>query len=262
MAKIQKVNPVVEKDFEEEEIVYKMLAGYKDKDGVIHTDFTLREMNGKDEEALFSSSNKANGAKIVSLLLERCVTSIGNITRKEVGTEKWREIIKSLYVGDQDYMILKLREISVGKEIEVKHACPNCEAELITYISIDELDIEPFKGDYYVKFTLPKGFRDKDGELHKEGTIRLATGLDREILTPVAKKNVAIGTSMMLTRLCTFDGDIPITQDTMAELTIKDRNYLQEIMKENLFGVNTEIELQCEECGDIFKATFNPQNFI
>lgn len=263
MAKIQKVNPVlIEENFEEEETVYKMLAGYTDEDGVIHKDFTLREINGKDEEALHSSNKKANGAAIVSLLLERCVTSIGNFTRKDVGTEKWREIIKSLYVGDQDYMLLKLREVSVGSEFEIKHECPECGAELITYVAVDELEIEPFKGEYFTKFTLPKGFRDKNGELHREGTIRPATGLDREILTPVAKKNVAVGTSMMLTRLCTFDGDIPITQDTMAELTIKDRNYLQELMKENLFGVNTEIEIHCDECGDIFKATFNPQNFI
>ena len=28
-----------------------LLAGYVDKDGVLHTTFTYREMNGKDEEA-------------------------------------------------------------------------------------------------------------------------------------------------------------------------------------------------------------------
>ena len=261
MAKIQKVAPIVEEPFEDE-VVYQMLAGYTDSDGVTHKDFTLREINGKDEEALQSSSSRANGAKVVSLLLERCITSIGNITRKEVGTEKWREIIKSLYIGDQDYMLLKLREASLGDEFEVKHECPHCKADLTTYVTIDELEIEPFKGDAYTKFTLPKGFRDKNGDLHKNGTIRPATGLDREILTPVAKKNVAVGTSMMLTRLCTFDGDVPITQDTMAELSIKDRNYLQGVMKDNLFGINTEIEITCDECGDIFRATFNPQNFI
>ena len=34
---------------EEESQVFEMLAGYKDKDGVTHKEFTLREITGKDE---------------------------------------------------------------------------------------------------------------------------------------------------------------------------------------------------------------------
>lgn len=258
--KLSVVDDVV--SLSEDEKVYKMLAGYIDDEGIKHETFTLRELNGKDEEAIYSSTHKQNGAKITSLILERCVTSIGNITRKEVGLEKWREIIHSLYVGDQDYMFIKLREMSIGEEFEVKHKCPACGTDLTTYISIEELEIEPFKGEYTHPFELPRGYKDRDGELHTKGTMRLATALDREILNPVAKKNIAKGTSMMLTRLCEFDSGITVTQDMMGSLTVRDRNYLQKIMNENMFGVNTETNIDCTECGESFKATLNPTNFI
>ena len=53
---------------DEESTVYTMLAGYKDSDGVTHKEFTLREITGKDEEAIHKSDVKNNGSKIVSTL--------------------------------------------------------------------------------------------------------------------------------------------------------------------------------------------------
>ena len=90
---------------------------------------------------------KQNGSKLVSTLLERCVLSIGSLTRKDVGTEEWRDIIRGLYVGDQDYMLIKLRELSMGGELEVNHTCPNCKENLKTYLDVSELetDIETLK---------------------------------------------------------------------------------------------------------------------
>ena len=92
----------------DDEFVFEMLAGYKDKDGVTHKEFTLREMTGKDEEAIHKSDVKSNGSKVVSVLLSRCVTRIGTLTPKSLGKQKWEELIKSLFTGDQDYMLIQL----------------------------------------------------------------------------------------------------------------------------------------------------------
>lgn len=109
-----------------EEKVYSLLAGYTDKDGITHNTFTLREMTGADEEYVNRSDIKSNGAKVSTALLARCVTSIGTLTRKSVGGPKeWEDIIKHIYVGDRDVMLLELRRLSIGEEIEVTHTCPN-----------------------------------------------------------------------------------------------------------------------------------------
>lgn len=241
---------------------FNLLAGYIDKEGNHHTTFTLREMTGRDEEAISKSDVKQNGAKLIATLLERCVLSIGTLTRKSVGGEEWKEIIKGLLVGDQDYMLIKLRELSMGGEIEVTHTCPYCKESLKTLLDVSELDIIPFSGQRVVSFSLPKGFRDKKGVLHKDGTLRLPTGQDREILTPIARKNVAQASTLMLTRLCKFEDGLYVTEDVMRDLTVRDREYLQKVLQENLFGINLEIDVTCTNCGEDFKGNLNTTNFI
>ena len=250
---------------EEEVEVFTMLAGYRDSDGVTHKEFTLREMTGRDEEAIHKSDVKSNGSKVVSTLLTRCVTSIGSLTPKSVGgRDKWADIIKSLFVGDQDYMLLQLRKMSIGEEIEVNHVCPNpdCKAKLHTVVDIDELEVLPFTGDREVAFELPRGYKDRKGNVHTIGTMRLPTGLDREILTPLAKSNVAKAETVMLTRLCKFDDGAYVDDDVMSSLSIRDREYLQKLLQKHLFGVKLETEVVCDSCGESFLGTFNASNFI
>lgn len=255
-------NNTIEVDEEGETDKFNLLAGYIDEEGNHHTTFTIREMTGRDEEAISKSDIKQNGAKLISILLERCVLSIGTLTRKSVGGEKWKEVIKGLLVGDQDYMLIKLRELSMGGEIEVTHSCPYCKESLKTMLDVSELDITPFSGQRVVQFSLPKGYKDKKGVLHKEGTLRLPTGQDREILTPIARKNVAQASTLMLTRLCKFDDGLYVTEDIMRDLTVRDREYLQKVLQDNLFGINLEIEVTCSSCGEDFKGNLNTTNFI
>lgn len=250
---------------EEDSPVFEMLAGYKDSDGITHKEFTLREMTGKDEEAIHKSDVKNNGSKVVSTLLTRCVSSIGTLTPKSVGgRHKWEEIIKSLLVGDQDYMLIQLRKLSIGEEIEVNHVCPNkdCKAKLHTVLSVDELEIVPFQGERVIEFELPRGYKDRKGVLHKTGTLRLPTGLDREILTPLARTNLAKAETVLLTRLCKFDDGAYIDDDVMGSLSIRDREYLQKLLQEHNFGVKLETEVVCDSCGESFTGSFNASNFI
>ena len=126
----------------DEDKVYDLLAGYVDKDGICHSTFTIREMTGADEEYVNRADIKSNGAKISTALLSRCVTSVGTLTKKSVGSAKeWENIFKNMLVGDRDKILLELRRISIGDTIEVAHTCPNpeCKANLKAELSIDEL---------------------------------------------------------------------------------------------------------------------------
>lgn len=242
---------------------FDLLAGYVDSDGTVHKDFTIREITGRDEEAVSKADIKGNKCRAASILLARVCTQIGSLTPKSVGGKvEWEKIIKSLYVGDQDYMILKLREISVGEPIEVSHQCPACNRKLTTIIDLDDIDIVPFKGIRSIEFDLPSGYKDSKGVIHKEGHISLPTGLDREILSPVVATNVAKAETLMLTRLCRFDDNTPVTDDVMASLSLRDRKYLQRLLNENLFGVNTQVDISCPDCGTEFTASLNVKNFI
>ena len=248
----------------DEDTVYGLLAGYRDENGTVHNTFTLREMNGTDEEAIHRGDVKTNGAKMSTVLLTRCVTSIGSITKKGMNPKEWENIIKSLLVGDRDVILMELRRQSIGETIEVTHTCPhpNCKARLKTSIDLDELEVVPFDGLWEIPFELPKGYRDKKGVLHRKGTMRRANGLDGEVLTPLAKNNLAKAETTMLTRLCKFDDGVHVDDTVMASLSVKDRNYLQSVMNEHLFGINMTVPVMCDRCGEEFQGSLNQTNFM
>lgn len=238
-----------------------LLAGYVDKDGVLHSTFTYREMNGKDEEAINKADVRSNGAKVLNTIVERCVVQIGTLTKKECGA-KWGTVVRELLGGDLDYMAFKIRELSKGKEVEFNHKCPNCGAKLTTVISTDEFNIKPFTGMSAINFTLARGYKDAKGEIHKEGVIRLPNGIDREIVTPLFKKNPSTATTMLLTRLVAFNDGALVTQNNMNEMTLRDREILEKIIKENTFGIDTSVEIVCSSCGQDISGEVGQSNFF
>jgi len=247
----------------------KLLRGIT-KDGVLHDTFTFREMDGADEEAMLKGDLRSNPAKIIHVLLDRCVQSIGTLSKKDFGQREWYDLIRSLYVGDQDFMLMTIRAASLGQEIKLSHICPDpgCKAKLTTYVDLDELRIEPFKGYDEVPFELPRGYthRNRQGETHviKKGLLRLATGLDREVLTPLFKKNPGVAKTMMLTRLTSFSVEDapPITDQVMKYMTLRDRNYLQELLADNEFGIDGTIECVCSTCGEEFQGDLTGADFL
>jgi len=238
-----------------------LLAGYVDKEGVLHDTFSFREMNGKDEEAISKADVRANGAKMVNVLVERCVVSIGTLTKKGCGAQ-WGQIVREMLGGDLDYMAFKIRELSKGHEVTFNHKCPSCGTKLTTIVDTSEFEIKPYKGMTAVDFTLPRGYKDGKGGVHKEGVLRLPNGMDREIVTPLFKKNASTAMTLMLTRLMSFNDGAVVTQAYVNEMTLRDRDVLEEIIKENTFGISTEFELVCDNCGQDISGEAGQSNFL
>lgn len=81
-------------------------------------------------------------------------------------------------------------------------------------------------------FTLPKGYLDENGTLHKEGQMRLATAAD-EILPmkdPRVQQNAAYMSVILLSRVITKLGSLPMLSTKVIEnLFSSDFAYLQEL---------------------------------
>lgn len=240
----------------------ELLAGIEYEGRVLKT-FSYREMNGRDEEAINKPEVRANGGKLINVLLERTVLDIGGLTKKELGAKKWGELIRSMTGADLDFMAMKVRQISKGDEITFTHKCPNCKATLKTVVGIDEFECVPFNGLFSYQFELPgRGYKDTKGVIHKTGTLRQVNGLDREIVFPLFKKNNASATTMLLTRLMSFSDDTPVFNDRVAEMSLRDREYLENLIKENVFGINTNIEITCDVCGEDISGQVGTSDFF
>jgi hypothetical protein len=83
-------------------------------------------------------------------------------------------------------------------------------------------------------FTLPKGFVDSDGTLHRTGTMRLANARDEiePLRDPRVKDNEAFATVIVLARVVTELGTLSrITTHTIESLFVGDFGYLQDLYR-------------------------------
>ena len=111
------------------------------------------------------------------------------------------------------------------------------------------------------EFTLPKGYVDSDGNLHKNGIMHLATAAD-EILPmkdPRVQSNPAYMTVILLSRVITKLGELPAINTKIIEnLFASDLSYLQEFygrINENGTG---RIVAVCPKCDYQFEFEEEP----
>jgi hypothetical protein len=108
------------------------------------------------------------------------------------------------------------------------------------------------------EFNLPKGFVDNDGNLHKKGTMRLATAAD-EILPmkdPRVQKNPAYLSIIVLARAIIKLGDIgEVTPAVIEKLFIADLSYLQEFYRRINGDGNILLDIKCPHCNETFEES-------
>lgn len=112
------------------------------------------------------------------------------------------------------------------------------------------------------KFTLPKGYIDRDGNLHKDGTMRLANAAD-EILPlkdPRVQQNAGYLTIILLSRVITRLGTLPAVDSRVIEnLFTMDLAYLQDLYQRINTMEMPEYHCICSHCG---KEITVPVNFM
>lgn len=108
-----------------------------------------------------------------------------------------------------------------------------------------------------VQFTLPKGYVTGDGELHSEGTMRLATAAD-EILPlrdPRVESNPAYHTVIVLSRVITKLGTLPdVNPKTIEGLFAADMNYLQDLYETLNGDGDQKRAVACPSCEHEFSV--------
>jgi len=85
------------------------------------------------------------------------------------------------------------------------------------------------------EFTLPKGYLDGDGKLHRQGRMRLAKAIDEiaPLKDPQVRANPAYATVVILSRVITRLGDIDeVTPTLIEELYASDLNYLYDLYQQ------------------------------
>lgn len=111
------------------------------------------------------------------------------------------------------------------------------------------------------EFRLPRGYVDNDGNLHRDGVMRLATAMDEII--PMrdmrVKQNQAYLTVVLLSRVVTRLGTLPQVHTGVIEsLFSADFAYLQDLYRRINEAEHVVIPAQCPNCNHQFEVELVP----
>lgn len=109
-------------------------------------------------------------------------------------------------------------------------------------------------------FTLPLGYVDAEGNLHKEGTMRLATAFDEiaPLKDPRVQSNPAYLLIILLARVVTKLGTLEyINPKTIEGLYAADLAYLQTIYRRINENGHARVQAQCPHCDQRFEMEIN-----
>lgn len=106
-------------------------------------------------------------------------------------------------------------------------------------------------------FTLPQGYIDADGDLHREGVMRLATAYD-EIMPmkdPRVQSNPAYLVMILFSRVITKLGDLDqINPKVIEGLFSADLAYLQAMYQRINSNGSNRIAVTCPHCDEAFEV--------
>jgi hypothetical protein len=229
MAEEKKPNPVTV--VPPSDTVVKLPCGYATFTGEVVREAEVRELTGKDEEAIARASNVG---KALLSILSRGVVSIGNQRATE-------EMLDSLLTGDRDMLLLGIYKATFGNEAVVQGICNNCNE--LHDISIDlnkDLKVRPFTGSR--KFTL----KGKAGEI----IVQLPNGFTQKELVENADKSVAELTTLLLENCVESIDDVAVvSKEQVQNLGITDRKTIAEEINKRSFGpLFEEVAVQCPKC--------------
>jgi hypothetical protein len=246
------------------EFEFELPVGYVDEDGRVHRKAVLRKMTGHEEAVLADKKLRHNGGAMVTELLANCLRQLGEL--KPVP----RHVVSQLTSPDRNYLLLELRKITFGTELQASYVCPVCGEVTRTLQDLDELPVRQLDGDARKEIVveLEDGWEDKTGEVYCTMVFRLPVGADEEKIASVVKENPSRGMNALLTRCLVALGDMPANRrealgtKIMTELTLGDRARIERAFRTDAPGVDLGREVECETCGRPFQTTLDLTGFF
>lgn len=196
------------------------------------TEIEIMEMTGVEEEIL-TNQRLIRSGDAVNQVLKNCIIRIGE--NQDISMKNVLDMLS----GDRLFVLVKLRQVSLGDEVELELTCPNtaCRAKDQVTVNLDDLPVTPYGEEREFVLTLPVSgskvrFVHLDG--HKEK--RLAQMQEPSI------------SAAMMVRIVDIDGNAP-SKKALNEMSMRDRSALRAEMLRVDAGIDTTIECDCESCG-------------
>jgi hypothetical protein len=225
--------------------------GYRTPNGELVKDFEIRELTGISEERLSKvlaiRNNNSTFPQVCRTIMEEGLVAIGGIAPNE-------HMMKTLLIGDRDYLLMKIRIATYGADYPARIICPKCAKEQDVIFELDE--------GQDINYRLAKATDPTYSvELRHSGmaTVRLVNVDDqafalRDVTLTAAERN-----TILLSRcIVSLNGNPMVNTEVAKALSAGNRKICLDFLNDNRFGPQTEeVHAHCDYCKEESEMALN-----
>ena len=240
-------NKLVEKAVQEESLpmlepeilppldtMVELPGGYITATGEVIRRAEVRELNGKDEEAISRASNMG---KALVTILNRCVVKVGDTPATE-------DVLDNLLAGDRDMLLLAILKVTFGSTPKVVTYCGGCQEPKEVLVDINsDIKVKVLANPVDDRVFSLKG---KAGEF----IVQIPTGkVQKDLINNPDKTGAELTTSLLRGTLLSINGT-PVYSDAQVQnLSISDRRLIVDELNKRLPGPQFEVlKTVCPDC--------------
>jgi hypothetical protein len=227
------------------------------------SEVSLRKLTGNEEALLVEPRLRQNGGKLITALLASCV-------RDADGERLPPATARRLTSADRNFLLLELRRLTFGDELEARYQCPRCREPALVLEDLGALEVRTLEdgaGEETI-VELEDGYTDPSGQVHRELVFGLATGEDEEAAGTRRDANPSRQRDALLARCLRRVGDLePHRVDALgprilADLSMSDRRLVQQALDAAAPGPNLIRTVVCGACNEEFRAMLDMTRFF
>lgn len=234
--------------------------------GLVARKVTLRKMTGKEEVLMADPSLQSNGGKLITALLTNCIIALEGVHPVDAA------VVRQLTSADRNFLLLELRRLTFGDEMEARYRCPYCPQAVSTSVLEDLSTLEVKEMDDgdtgNIQVVIRDGYQDPDGNWHYELVFGLPTGADEEVAASRPENNAARQRDALLARCLTKVGELEEKRiramgiRILADLSMGDRQLIQQTIDASAPGPDLIRTVQCIQCGEAFRTALDMSRFF
>jgi hypothetical protein len=212
-------------------------GGYITPAGEVVKTVEVRELTGRDEEAIARTGNLG---RALNTILTRGVVKIGNQSATE-------DVLDLLLGGDRDEILLGIYRVTFGNPAELPGWCNTCASTKTVAVDLEE-DLE--------RKTLTDAIADRDFTVEgRKGTVydvSLPNGkAQKEVLGNLDKTGPELTTVLLENTVNKINGMPVYDKRQILDIGVSDREKITTEIGERVSGpVFSDIRIPCNECGD------------
>jgi len=244
---------------EEYTVDIELLCGVLNEDGSIEKSCTIKAMTGGLRKKISQPEYRKNGIKVIDAVLDACIISIGK-NPFVASREK-----KRMLMADSDFLMMKIRQLSLGNEVSMQLQCPSCDTKWNAELHIDEIECFSIPEDNVEIIDGRRAFKI-DTEHWKKCVMFYPNREDQAIIAKIAMNNPTQAAYSLYGRMLHLRDNKEVDDsEFMKEIDKMPLMIIDELTNEIngiLPGVESTHEAECPGCSNTVEMEMGGADFL